>query len=255
MCALFLASFVLTTALESLGPPAALADAPMSISPIALTVEPTARAASMTIRNPSSDPLRLQIGIERWSPTPSNPYALTPANDVIVFPQLVTIPMFGRQEIRVAVLGVPPPAERAYRIVVTPLPPLNSAAAAGGRLSAALELQARFTFPVFVEPALAQTRGTFTQLHVAHGVLAIRIQNDGNVHLGGEPLTIVARGADGRTIASQEARGWSVLAAHTTTVSVKPNRCAGVRSLTVSAPASMNVREKTVEVSSRDCGS
>ncbi len=227
----------------------------MSISPIALTIDPTARAASVTVRNPSNDPLRLQIGIARWSPTPSDPYALTPANDVIVFPQLVTIPMFGRQEIRVAVLGAPPPAERAYRIVVTPLPSLNSASAASGRLSAALELQARFTFPVFVEPALAQTRGTITQLHVAHGVLAIRIQNDGNVHLGGGPLTIVARGADGRTIASQEARGWSVLAAHTTTVSVKPNRCAGVRSLTVSAPASMNVRERTVEVSSRDCGS
>jgi hypothetical protein len=109
------------------------------------------------------------------------------------------------------VLGAPPPAERAYRIVVTPLPSLRSASAASGGLSAALELQARFTFPVFVEPGLAQTRGTFTQLRVAHGVLAIRIQNDGNVHLGGEPLTIVARGADGRTIASQEARGWSVL--------------------------------------------
>src|SRR5690242_18679451 len=61
------------------------------VKPIRITLSKGATSDTLTIENQASTPLRLQIGGYAWSSDPLGGVRLSPTEDLIVFPTLVTI--------------------------------------------------------------------------------------------------------------------------------------------------------------------
>ncbi len=180
---------------------------------------------------------------------------MTPTQDIIVFPQLVTIPLFGTQQIRAAILSPPGAVEKTYRILIDVLPSLSDV----GRLSGAgvqLSIRTRFTIPIFQEPLLRRMSGQITSAAVKRGTVQFTILNSGNTHLGGDEIRIIGRTDAGRVIFSEPFRGWYVPIDSTRAFSfhVPQDGCGDVRSVTIAPPLGMNVPPKKIEVESGVCG-
>ncbi len=229
---------------------------PIAITPTSVTLTPPASVAQVMVRNPSEDPLRLQAYAYAWVDTPEGNIKLTPTKDIVVFPQLVTIPIFGTQAIRAAILSPPGTVEKAYRIVLDVLPPLLNQAQRSNGLGVQLSIRTSFTIPVFQEPLVPRLSGEIVSAMVKHGTLDFTLFNTGNTHLGGDQITIVARDAGGRVVFSQPFLGWYVLTESRRNLSTRLPRggCGEVRSITISLPARMNVPSKRVDVQTGVCG-
>ncbi|MBV9719137.1 MAG: molecular chaperone [Candidatus Eremiobacteraeota bacterium] len=224
-------------------------------APVNVTIAPPARAGDFTIRNPSTQPLRLQISAARWINAPGNRIELAPTSDVIVFPQLVTVPGYGKQEIRIAMLAPPGDVEKTYRIVVDALP---QAPPPGDRLRGAelrLNFRTQFTVPVMVEPLVSRVGGRLTAATARRDAVDFTLLNSGNTHLGDDAIQIIARDAAGSVVFSQPFRGWWVLAGDARSFSfhAPQDRCRAVRSITIAAPAYMKVAPKIIDVAGGVC--
>jgi fimbrial chaperone protein len=227
----------------------------IDISPVTVTLTPPARVAQITIRNPTDQPLRFQISAFTWIGDASDgSVKMTPTQDVVVFPQLVTIPLFGKQEIRAAIISPPGAVEKTYRILLDVLPPLSSAEQLGPGVH--LSIRTRFTVPIFQEPLAVRMSGQITTAAAKRGTVQFTILNSGNTHLGGDEIRIIGRNDGGRVIFSEAFRGWYVLIDSKRTFSshLPQNACGDVRSVTIAPPPDMNVLPKKIEVASGVCG-
>jgi fimbrial chaperone protein len=226
------------------------------ISPASLTITPPARATALTIRNFSEDPLRLQISASAWLDARDGQIELMPTTDVILFPQLVTIPAFGKQEIRAALLVPPGAVERTYRIVINVLPSQESAGSQLTGHGAQLIIRVRYTVPIFQEPLVPKLSGQITTAAMKRGTVTFTILNSGNAHLGHDEIRIIGRDGAGGVVFSQPFRGWSVLVGNQRSFSFQAPKagCGNVRSVTIAPPSYMNVPPKRIEVESGACG-
>jgi hypothetical protein len=168
--------------------------------------------------------------------------------------QLVTIPLFGKQEIRAAIISPPGAVEKTYRILLDVLPPLSSAEQLGPGVH--LSIRTRFTVPIFQEPLAVRMSGQITTAAAKRGTVQFTILNSGNTHLGGDEIRIIGRNDGGRVIFSEAFRGWYVLIDSKRTFSshLPQNACGDVRSVTIAPPPDMNVLPKKIEVASGVCG-
>jgi fimbrial chaperone protein len=229
--------------------------APIDISPVTVILTPPARVAQITIKNPSEQPLRIQVFAFTWTDAPDGSIKMTPTHDVIVFPQLVTIPLFGTQQIRAAFVSPPAAFEKTYRILIDVLPSLSDVDQLSGP-GVLLSIRTRFTVPIFQEPLVPRMSGKITTASAKRGTIQFTIANSGNTHLGGDEIRIIGRNDAGRVIFSEPFRGWYVLTESKRTFSFRAPQdgCGDVRSVSIAPPSDANVPAKDIEVESGVCG-
>lgn len=227
----------------------------IDISPITVTLTPPARVAQITIKNPSEQPLRIQLSAFTWMDGADGSIKLIPTHDVIVFPQLVTIPVFGTQQIRAAIISPPGVLEKAYRILLDVLPSLSDVDQVSGP-GVQLRIRTRFTVPIFQEPLVPRMSGQITTVSARRGNIRFTIVNSGNVHLAGDEIRIIGRNNAGQVTFSEPVQGWYVLTNGTRTFSVHvpQDGCGDVRSVLITPPPDTNVPPEKVEVESGVCG-
>ncbi len=228
---------------------------PISISPVTVSLTPPARVAQVTIRNPSDQPLRIQVSGFAWTDAPDGSIKMLAAQDIIVFPQLVTIPPLGTQSIRAAIMSAPGAVEKTYRILLDVLPPLSGAQ---DRLTAPgvqLNIRTRFTLPIFQEPIARRLAGQIAGASAKGATVEFTIANSGNMHLGGDEIRIIGRNSAGRVVFSHPFQGWHVLinSRRTFSLDVPQDGCREVRSVTIAPPPEMNVPAKRIDVESGVC--
>jgi fimbrial chaperone protein len=218
------------------------------VEPSSFTLVPPVRNATITLTNLSSEPLRLQVRGLAWSENATGTRQLTPTSDVVVFPQLVTIPPMGTQRVRAAVLAPPSAIEQTYRIVIEDMPPLDEAvhAQAGERIS----MRTRFTLAVYVEPATPALAGRIEDIHLHDGVLSFAVRNVGNTLLSGNALSVSGRDASGNAVFADKIDRWYVLAGgrRVYTLDIGKSTCASVRKLMISPEAGSMLPAQTVDV-------
>jgi P pilus assembly chaperone PapD len=222
---------------------------PIDISPVTVTLTPPARVAQITIQNPSDQPLRIQVSGFAWTDAADGSIEMTPAQDIIVFPQLVTIPPLGTQQIRAAIMSPAGAVERTYRILLDVLPPLSGTDQLSGP-GVELSIRTRFTIPIFQEPLVRRMSGEIATAAANGGKLKFTIVNSGNAHLGGDEIRIIGRNNAGGVVFSYPFRGWYVLidGKRAFFVDVPQAGCRDVRSLTIAPSPEMSVPPKKIEV-------
>lgn len=99
--------------------------AKVDISPMLIEVPPSSMVATYELHNKGSEQLGLQIEAFRWKQT-LNEKQLTPADELLIVPAIISIPPGQRQLVRVALRAQRPASGLNYRVHFKQLPAQSS---------------------------------------------------------------------------------------------------------------------------------
>lgn len=219
---------------------------PVESAASAYTVNPTrvylsagTGSALVTLRNESAEPLRMQVKAQRWAQSLDGDIQLSPTEDLIVFPALLTLKPGEERKIRVAAAIGFGAVEKTYRLYVEELPPTTTEKSEG----AAVRILTRMGVPIFLQPARPQAAALVRDLALSGGRVSFQLANTGNSHF--LPSSVIVRGftASGSSVGDWPLSGWYVLAgsARAFSLALDPPACERVRSLLVEVTVEQTV--------------
>jgi fimbrial chaperone protein len=178
-----------------------------NVSPTQVFLDGRTPSALLTLRNDSNEPLRFQLSVFGWDQSPTGEMTLTPTDDIVFFPALVTLAPKEERKIRVGRVVGAGDVERSYRIFVEELPPLESVTSG----NAGVKVLTKMGIPIFVRPSREATALAIKDIAGHNGSLTFAIANAGTVHV--VPDTVTVRGfADGAPVFEKQLTAWYLLA-------------------------------------------
>ncbi len=218
----------------------ALALTPTVASAAAYTVNPTrvylsqsAASALMTLKNESTTPLRMQLKAQRWAQSPAGEMQLSPTEDLVIFPTLLTLAPGEQRKIRVATAAGFGAVEKSYRLYVEELPPASRDAAEGS----SVRILTRMGIPVFLQPSRPVATATLRDVGLSQGKVAFELANTGNTHYIPDGITVRGFSGSGQAVGEWPVDGWYILAGGTRAFAVG-----------IASPACEKVRSVLIEV-------
>jgi fimbrial chaperone protein len=165
-----------------------------ALNPTIMTLSGTATSGDFVIANLGQEPLRLSVRAYVWEQTSGDPESLVPSDHVPYFPRLLTLAPGASQRVRVGVLDPRGSVERAYRVIVTELPPPVSAQSGGP----GLHLLERIDVPIFLpSPARAAADGAIGAVERRNDGIDVTLTNAGNAHIPQSAVEVALRDASG----------------------------------------------------------
>ena len=179
-----------------------------TVNPTRVYLNASTGSALVTLKNESTEPLRMQVKAQRWAQGLDGEIQLSATEDLIVFPALLTLKPGEERKIRVATAVAFGAVEKTYRLYVEELPPTTSEKAEG----ASVRILTRMGVPVFLQPARPQAAALVRELGLSNGRLTFQLANTGNSHF--LPTSVIVRGftASGTAAGDWPVNGWYVLA-------------------------------------------
>ena len=178
-----------------------LARADFTIIPTTVTLTAQKTTELVTIHNTGARQTRLQATAYDWAQKPDGRFILTPTDDVVLYPPLITVEPGQDRIVRIGA-GVPiGAAERVFRLVIEelPAPPEPRTQGQTGVQSKVLVLT-RMSMPVFLLPPAIETGSDLGAAAIQNGRLTFRIKNDGNTHLVAPEAKIEGFGPGDKTV-------------------------------------------------------
>ena len=242
---------LLLAAVAFVGPLADTASAAtFNVSPTQVFLSGNETSTLLTIRNESAEPLRFQLSVFAWSQNPAGEMVLTPTNDVVFFPALLSLEPNEERKVRVGRVVAAGAVEQTYRIFVEELPPLEAVVNTGS----SVRLLTRMGIPVFVRPSKDVNAPAVDGLAVDGQAVRFTVANTGTVHF--VPDRVVVRGlADGTPVFERSVQAWYVLAGgrREFQLALADLRCAGATSIQVEATVAGTTIDKRVDVPAGAC--
>jgi fimbrial chaperone protein len=205
------------------------------VSPIRVTFSPSESTALMTVRNDGDQRLRLQVSVMAWNQNKQGEMVLDPTDDIIFYPNLLTLEPGAQRNLRVGVNGAVVAREKSYRIFVEELPSNVKLQFTGVRIVT------KVSIPIFIRPAKAEHKNTIERIGLRGSDVTFELKNQGNVHIQPRELRVRGVAADGSLQLERKIPGWYILAG-------------GLREyrIDVSKTECMKIRELIVEVDLED---
>ena len=184
-----------------------------SINPVQVKISPGVTSSLVTLRNESPQSLRFQISAVSWAQNDRGEMQLTPTQDVIFFPSLLTLAPGEERKVRVSTKTVPGTTEKTYRLFFQELPALQTS----GNQTAATQIAmlTRVGIPVFLQPAQVVVQASLSGLATKTGRFSFQVNNTGNSHFSARVVQVTGYNAAQQPIFKQELPGWYVLAGGT----------------------------------------
>lgn len=205
MRALFFGGLAAFLALQTIASAAVI-----NVTPTRLTIVASGTSTDLSITNEATRSVRFSVRAYRWHQNVDGTQSVEPTDDLIVFPQIVTIARSARRAIRIGYTGERPVTETDYRIIATELPIVEDAPAAPG-----LTIRSKLSVPLFIAPEVARHDVQIDSAHATAGSLAFDVLERGTVYafLSGVRVrgsnaagaTLFERSIEGRVSASQSA--------------------------------------------------
>jgi P pilus assembly chaperone PapD len=196
---------VCATQVAGAAPPA------FKIDPITVTLAQGDNSALVSVINQGDTKIRFQITGSAWHQSADGHTELEPAPSLVFFPTVFTVDADETKRIRVGVTTSAADVERAYRLTIAQLPPLEQVIAPSK--GAAVNTLLRVSIPVFVAPNAPPAAGyDITQPVMSDGALRFEFVNTGNVHVLLNGVEVVGKNATGNTTFDYKGNAWYVLA-------------------------------------------
>ena len=226
--------------------------ATFTVNPTQIFLSGRTTTALLTLRNDSDETLRFQLSAFAWQQTPSGELALTPTEDVVFFPALLTLGPNEERKVRVGSTAVAGAQERTYRIFVEELPPVASQNGA-----AAVRVLTKMGVPIFIRPAKETAAADLRDLSMRSGSLHFTVANGGTVHFVPQKVVVRAQGAGGAALFERDLQAWYILAGgrRDFTLALPAADCAGVARLAVEVEFGSTVLRETLQTPGGACGS
>jgi len=184
--------------------------ATFSVNPTQVFFSAKATSALVTLRNESDETLRFQLSVVAWDQAPDGQMRLTPTQDIVFFPQLLTLGPREERKIRVGTTLPPGNVEKTYRLFVEELPPSQAEAKAG-----TVRVLTKMGIPIFLRSAEAPPRPELRDVAAVNGRLSFTLANLGTTHFVPERVVVRAVGPGEEPVGEQELDAWYVLAGST----------------------------------------
>jgi fimbrial chaperone protein len=187
------------------GPQAGAASAAtFTVDPTQIFLSGRTGSVLLTLRNESNEVLQFQLSVFAWTQSPSGQMELTPTEDIVFFPTLLTLKPKETRRVRVASATPQDVREKTYRIFVEELPPVDP-------VSNGVRVLTKMGIPIFIRPAKEVATAALNDLRQQDGTLRFTLANAGTVHV--VPQSIKVRGLTGsKTAFDRDLDGWYVLA-------------------------------------------
>jgi fimbrial chaperone protein len=199
------------------------------VSPIRVTLQPNESTTLMTVRNDGQERLRLQVSVMAWDQNKQGEMVLTPTDDIIFYPNLLTIEPGAQRNLRLGANNVGVSKEQTYRIFVEELPANQKFQTTGVRVVT------KMSIPIFIKPAKADVRNSIDRIALQGSDFSFDVTNRGNVHIQPREVRVKGIGADGRLQLEKKIPGWYILAGGSREYRVELLRseCTRIKDLTV----------------------
>ena len=182
--------------------------ADFTVNPIQIFLSAQTKSAILTVQNTSTEPLRFQLNAFGWAQDPAGQMLLTPTNEVIFFPRLLTLAPNEQRIVRVGTSVTPGPVERTFRIFVEELPPSTAQSAPPGQL----RVLARMGIPIFVEARAGRAELRLAPPTLAAGRVTFELRNAGTRHAIPQQIRVRGLGPAGEPVWERDQDGWYILA-------------------------------------------
>jgi fimbrial chaperone protein len=163
----------------------------VSIVPVGLSLTPTRTTDLITLHNKGEAAVSLELSVFQWHESPDGKIKLTPSDDVVFFPPIVTV---GPGEDRIVRVGAMVPfglTEKTYRLIAEELPPPRFQplpAGAPQKVVTKVVVLTRISMPIFLSAPSPSHAESIDGLAVQNGRLVFELKNNGNTHvLAGAP--------------------------------------------------------------------
>jgi fimbrial chaperone protein len=186
----------------------AVGAADFRIVPVQVRLSPAGPRGILTLENHSDEALRFQVTAFAWEQDADGKMKLEPTEDVRVFPMLVSVPPGEERKFRVVALTRAGAVEKSYRVFFDELPPLETPATP----RQGIRVLTRMGIPIFLEPVKSVAQVRVDEPSFASGRISFSVQNPGTVHAMLEGVRVTAFDATGKTVFTEQAKGWYLLA-------------------------------------------
>ena len=180
------------------------------IDPITVTLGHGDGSALVSVINQGDTKIRFQVTGAAWHQSVDGHIELEQSPALVFFPTVFSVDAQETKRIRVGVTVPAGNVERAYRLTIAQLPPLEQVIAPSK--GAAVSTLLRVSVPVFVEPSAPAAGYDITQPVVSDGSLRFEFVNTGNVHILLNGVEVVGKDAAGATTFDYKDNAWYVLA-------------------------------------------
>jgi len=219
------------------------------VSPIRVTFSAQEPTALMTIRNDGDQRLRLQVSVMAWDQNKQGEMVLNPTDDIIFYPNLLTLEPNSQRNLRVGVNGAVVERERSYRIFVEELPSNVKLQFTGVRIVT------KVSIPIFIRPAKAEHKNLIERIALRGSDITFEVKNQGNVHIQPREVRVKGTAADGTVQIERKLPGWYILAGglREYRVDVPKTECTRIKDLTVEVDLEDKPFKETVPVPPGAC--
>lgn len=204
-----------------------------AVDPIVVSLPGTGTSATIAVINQGSSILRLQVTGFAWQQSASGQIELAPSDDLVIFPQMLTLDPGETRRIRVGTTAGQAPDERTFRIFLQELPSLEAVTAKAG---VTLNIRMKISIPVFLNPtSQRQVSGAVQNIAVNNGSLDFDVVNTGNTHFSIAQVHVVGKNSAGVPVFTSNINGWYVLAGGVRRYAIKLSKtaCEAMTSVTV----------------------
>ena len=199
------------------------------VSPIRINLVPSESSTLLTIQNEAKEQLRVQVSVSAWDENTSGAMVLTPTEEIIFYPTLLTLNPGDQRNVRVGTKSSVVDKEKSYRIFIEELPSQLKLTTTGVRLLT------RMSVPIFIRPAKAEARPRIEQMVLRAPEFSFELKNIGNAHFQPRQIVVRGTGASGEIVLERKIPGWYVLAGATRhyQIDVPKGDCVKINDLSV----------------------
>jgi fimbrial chaperone protein len=183
------------------------------VNPIRVELNAATRSVALTVKNSGTSTVVVQASVQTWAQQDGKD-VLTPTNEVLLSPPVMTIEPDREQIVRVGLRRAPDAKrELSYRLFLQEVPPPPQPGFQG------LVVALRVGLPVFVQPREGTAKATLVwNAELRDGLIRLKLENQGTGHIqvstvelfsgqGGEP---VAEQAGLAYVLAGQSRQWDL---------------------------------------------
>jgi len=208
------------------------------VSPVRITLSAQSKSALLSVRNESNEKLRFQVAVFAWDQNRQGEMVLKPTEDIVFFPVLLSVDPGEQRVVRVGTAGSTAATEKAYRMFVEELPPLEKAK------ENQIRVLTKMGVPIFFQPSKSLVHGQIEEMIVRRSDFSFEVKNAGNVHLLPREVQVIGSGSTGAVLFERQVQAWYILAGGSREyrLAIPRETCAKIKHLTVE----VKMEEKTL---------
>lgn len=180
----------------------------LEVIPTTITMASGSATALLTVKNQGQEEVRMEVSVSAWNQKPNGEMELTPTDDIVFFPELLSIPAGGSRNIRIGTSMQTGTIEKTYRLKLIEMPNL-----AKSKRGFEVQVLVNQSIPIFLATPDSPVACRIEALSFTKGVLSFTVRNTGTRHFIARTIRITGFDTAGKQIFSQSNKGWYILAA------------------------------------------